>query len=166
MCVFEVVGLKFIFVKRFYGHVNTSRISSVQFGKHASVKNTLVSGCTCGELRAWDVQASSSSIVQDSPLYARSPHENRPITSLALSSFLPDLTVSADAKGYLSIITSTSQYKCEPLKNAGPITSVVCSPYVKNHVIVGYRNGALAVFDWYEQTVTSRLHGHGQEIQG
>ena len=165
VCVFEVVGLKFILVKRFYGHVNTSRISCIQFGKHASIKNTLVSGCTCGELRAWDVQASSS-IVQDSPLYARSPHDNRPITSLALSSFLPDLTISADAKGFLSIIASTSQYKCEPLKNAGPITSVVCSPYVKHHVIVGYRNGALAVFDWCERTVTSRLHGHGQEIQG
>ena len=50
VCVFEVVGLKFILVKRFYGHVNTSRISSIQFGKHASIKNTLVSGCTCGDL--------------------------------------------------------------------------------------------------------------------
>ena len=165
VCVFEVVGLKFVLVKRFYGHVNTSRVSSIQFGKHASVKSTLISGCTCGELRAWDLQASSC-VVQDSPLYTRSPHDNRPITSLALSSFLPDLTISADAKGYLSVITTTSQYKCEPLKSAGPITSVVCSPYVKNLVVVGYRNGALAVFDWCERTVVSRLHGHEQEIQG
>ena len=164
VCVFEVVGLKFILVKRFYGHVNTSRISTFSLANMHRLKILWYRvapavSCVLGMCKLVVVSFKTHP-------YAKSPHDNRAITSLALSSFLPDLTISADAKGFLSIITSTSQYKCEPLKNAGPITSVVCSPYVKHHVIIGYRNGALAVFDWYERTVTSRLHGHGQEIQG
>ena len=206
ICVFEILSspssssrnedenIEFKMIKRLYGHVNKSRISSVEFAKDATMKSILVSGCTFGEIRIWNICVDNKKMmIEDIPIYTISPHNNQPITAITMSYLAPDLLISADEKGVLAINflkthlkqvesktdndetilenndvlhNNESTKSWEPLKNCGPITSTICSPYVKNHVIVGYRNGALAVFDWESLTIVSRLHGHKQEIQG
>jgi hypothetical protein len=201
VCVFEIIvndeeKLDFKMNTRLYGHTNSSRISGVEFAKADALKSILITGCTCGELRIWNVEVSEK--IQDIPIYTISPHNNQQVTVIALSCLSPDLIISADEKGVLAINffnndlidkainvdglagntvdncssgcnNTNSEYNnnatWEPVKNGGPISSVVCSPYIKNYVVVGYRNGAIAVFDWRNLSMVNRLHGHKQEIQ-
>ena len=81
ICVFEILSspssssrnedenIEFKMIKRLYGHVNKSRISSVEFAKDATMKSILVSGCTFGEIRIWNICVDNKKMmIEDIPI--------------------------------------------------------------------------------------------------
>ena len=165
----SVVPSDLIMVSRYYGHAADARVSALSFSRHKALQHMLVSGCSRGHVHIWDTKKQGHTIFESEKSF--SVHKDA-ITALSLPELAPEVVITGDTKGQIAVLklgSDTGNHVTaifEPLKGCGAITSLECSPYTREEVVIGFRNGGLAVFNWESFCLLRRLDGHTQEVHG